>query len=737
MTKQEIQDYVDKLTLYLEQKKGKQVFDWLYSLLEKLQNWQLQEKLQSLEETYKTMLRYLADGIQDPSRDKIYAHLVYSLYQIADIAVFQIKTIHDHALFYERKRACRSYVPETTAELIAELEDKTGQMALLSLSEGEERIPQWKELDLQKEIIVRKLFYKVWLSDPWTNDEKTRWAGLLKTQPDAENLPCLIVTGLTLNLLEVFDEKKAMLLFEAIQNKNEDVRERALTGMVLFLRKYDYRLPVYPAIIECVHQLAEDPKFIRKIRHILLQFILSRETEKITQKINSELIPELMKKIGSTENIQTKLTDWMADTGLEEKNPEWQTIIENSGLQEQFQELTELQMEGADVMHSSFIHLKNYPFFNEPGNWFLPFTLPGEGIEDKQLARLADVLATSTLLCNSDKYSFYLSISQMPEKYRKSMIEQFSAESDAMNEIRKEELPDASKTIDYRARQYIQDLYRFYKLHPRRKDFEDIFEWQPEFYKVPSIHRLMKDSESLLMIGEYYFNKNYFEEAGDIFDRLLQTDPTNDVLFQKKAYSLQMLGKLKEALDAYQKAELLNANHSWTIKKLAHLHRILKNTKDALLYYKKAEQLHPDNLSIQLSIGHCYLELKEYEQALKYYFKVEYLTKNKEKAWRPIAWTSFRMGKYQQATDYFNKLIESEPHFTDYLNAGHVQLASGHTKEAIRLYSSALETGKQSPEDFAALFANDIPDLMEAGVAQENIPFILDCIFYGFSSDVS
>jgi tetratricopeptide (TPR) repeat protein len=730
MTKEQIQDYFDRLITSLEQKKGKQVFDLLRPLLSQLQDWRLQEKFQSWEETYKTMLRYLADDIQDPSRDKVYADLVRSLYQIIDTTIFRLKTIHDPSLFYEQKRALRSHVPETAAELVAELEDKTGEMALLILSEEETAVSKLKALNFQKEIVARKLFHTVWLSDPWTNDEQNLWAELLETQPGTENLPCMIATGLTLSLLEVFDERKAMLLLQAIQNKNEEVRERALTGTVLFLRKYDTRLTTYPAIIERIHQLAEETGFIRKIRHILLQFILSRETERITRKINSELIPELMKKIGSRENLPLKLADWMADAGLEEKNPEWQTIIENSGLQEQFRELTELQMEGADVMHSSFIHLKNYPFFSEPGNWFLPFSVFSEGIEDKQMARLAEVLITSTLLCNSDKYSFYLSISQMPEHYRKSMIEQFSAESDAMNEIRKEELPGASKTIDYRTRQYIQDLYRFYKLHPRRKDFEDIFELQPEFYNVPSIHRLIKDDEDWRMIGEYYFNKNYFKEANHIFDRLLQTDPTNDVLHQKKGYALQMLGKLEDALAAYQKAELLNADHSWTIKKLAHLHRILKNTKDALAYYKKAEQLNPDNLSIQLSIGHCLLELKEYEQALKYYFKVEYLAGNKEKAWRAIAWTSFRAGKHRQAADYFDKLIAGQPHFTDYLNAGHVQWASGRTRAAIRLYRRSLEATNHSPADFSVIFSADIPDLIEAGIAPENIPLILDCVFY-------
>jgi tetratricopeptide (TPR) repeat protein len=731
MTRQETQSYFDQLTRFFKQRKGKQAFEWLQTLVSKLQNWQLQEKLQSLEETYKTMLRYVADDICDPGREKVYANLVHALYQIADTAVLQIKTERDNTFFYERRRTFRIHVRETTEELIAELEQKTDRMSLLGSLSGDEYDPEWKESDLERELIVRKLFYRVWMGEPWNNDEKTRWAKLLASQSDTRIFPCLVVTGLTLNLLEVFDEKKAIQLFEIAQNNADaEVSARALTGVALFLRKYDYRLPAYPQILEHIHSLEENPKLIRKIRQILLQFILSRETEKITYMINSELIPELMKKMNYTDNIPMKLVDWMSDAGLADKNPEWQTIIETSGLQDQFRELSELQMEGADVMHSSFIHLKNYFFFNEPGHWFLPFAISPKGIEDKQLIQLAGMLETSTLLCNSDKYSFYFSVSHMPENYRKMMIGQLATEAEAVREMRQNEFADTSKTIDYQTRQYIQDLYRFYKLHPQKDDFEDIFELQPEFYKVPSIRQLIGDEESLRMIGEYYFGKNYFEEANDLFDIILQSDPSNDVLYQKKGYGLQMMGRMEEALDAYQKAELLNANHSWTIKKIAHLHRILKNPKEALLYYKKAEQFTPDNLAIQLNIGHCYLELKDYEQALKHYFKVEYLTKNKEKAWRPIAWTCFRMGKYEQALDYFNKLIDNEPHFTDYLNAGHLHLASGRTRNAIRLYRSSIEAGKLSQDAFAEQFENDIPDLEDAGVEREKIRFVLDCVFY-------
>ncbi|MDR2085620.1 MAG: tetratricopeptide repeat protein, partial [Dysgonamonadaceae bacterium] len=232
------------------------------------------------------------------------------------------------------------------------------------------------------------------------------------------------------------------------------------------------------------------------------------------------------------------------------------------------------------------------------------------------------------------------------------------------------------------------------------------------------------------VIGEFYFNKNYFEEATDIYSLLLKEDPDNHVLYQKKGYCLQMLGQVKEALAVYLNAEVFDSNNSWIIKKIAHCYRLLKQPDEALLYYKKAERLNPDNLSVQLNIGHCYLELKNYDEALKSYFKVEYLDKNKPKAWRPIAWCSFLAGKHEQATEYFNRIMESNPNATDYLNAGHAQLALKNNKEAVRLYALSLKHPENSREKFVETFTNDIPDIVRAGVEMQNLPFILDQVMY-------
>ena len=732
MNKQELKFIFQKITEALEQKRMKEVFDGINSLLNNLSNWQLKENIFEWEENYKRMLLYLSEGVNDPKQEKIYTDLLRLVYQLADQAIAEIKTAQLWSYPYENRKSLAYYVPESTEQLIDAMNDWIGKITLVDLLEdGEEKKTSLQKMEEDRGKIENKLFRKIWLSAQWKSDEQNHWLQALNNKLFPLSSQCLIISALTLSLEELFDERKVQVLLDTCENEQKELRQRALTGLLLFLRRYDKRLYLYPSINNRLQHLSEQSRFVKDVRYIILQFILSKETEKITRIMKEEIIPGMI-KISPKLNNKIRLDELFGETGFDEKNPEWQNLIDESGLSDRLQEFSELQLEGADVMLSSFLHLKNFPFFNEMQNWFIPFNPNAPSMEDLPISDLVKILFKSNLLCNSDKYSFYFSISQMPDEYKNSMMGRFSDDSSAVQEMLQEEMPDhPSDKIHPAARQYIQDLYRFYKLFFRHKDFEDIFEIKPEYYRIPAVAQFISDKESLTIIGEYYFQKNHFTEAIEIFDRLLQDNPNDETFLQKKGYCFQMLGNLEEAVSVYLNAELLNSNHSWTIKKLAHCYRALKQPQQALEYYQRAAALSPDNLSIQLLIGHCYLELKDYPEALKCYFKVEYLSKNKEKAWRPIAWCSFLTGKYKEAMDYYAKILEINPNAIDYLNAGHVRLVMGNNKEALNLYSQALNAQGNSFEKFLESFTADTPDLLQAGVKPENIPILLDCLMYG------
>ena len=121
--------------------------------------------------------------------------------------------------------------------------------------------------------------------------------------------------------------------------------------------------------------------------------------------------------------------------------------------------------------------------------------------------------------------------------------------------------------------QYIQDLYRFFKLNPYRNNFYDIFKLSINFYDKKSIAPLISHVEDMRKIASYCFDKNNFKEAKDIFERLVAIDNENDDLWQKIGYCKQMLNDQEGALSAYLQADLFRPNNSWIIKRIAQLYR--------------------------------------------------------------------------------------------------------------------------------------------------------------------
>jgi tetratricopeptide (TPR) repeat protein len=334
-------------------------------------------------------------------------------------------------------------------------------------------------------------------------------------------------------------------------------------------------------------------------------------------------------------------------------------------------------------------------------------------------------------LCNSDKYSFCFSIQSLPKENREFMAQGIKAEMDQLKELEEdEELTQPGRKAEFISNQYVQDLYRFYKLFPRKNDFEDIFSWRFDFHNRQALGEILKEDPKVLRnIAEFYFAKNYFDEAAEIFGFLLEQEK-NGELYQKLAYCYQKKGIFEKALEGYLKAELYDINRLWNLKKIALCYRNLKQPDKALEYYKAAEKIDSENLNNQLNIGHCLLELNEYDEALKCYFKVEYLAPGNKKVWRPIAWCSFLTGKKEQAEKYFLQLIEDEPNKHDYMNMGHVQWSLGNRKEALEFYRKSISKEGFSEAEFLDVFQEDLTHLLDQGVDSDDVPIMLDQLRY-------
>jgi tetratricopeptide (TPR) repeat protein len=689
----------------------KPAFDSIQGLIAGTGLYSFQNKLNELQETYQYMLRYFAEGTKDPMQDQIYASIRTGSYELTDQIRHEALIAESPEAYYAVKRT----IDIQSIDIKELIDDSQSQYELEDFVNYENSVSQ--------------LFAKIWttafLSEKNTNPIRKSLKS--KTFPSAAK--CQIVSALLLGLQISFDKEKLYLLFDAANLKDEEVRIRALIAICLTLYTYRKRTFFYPGIQHRLDSLAETPDFKRIMNTIIIRFILSRETEKVTHKLQEEIIPAMM-KLAPKINPNINLTD-SSEPGADDMNPEWKNILADSKLTKKLEEYNQMQEEGVDVMHSTFIHLKHFPFFRNISNWFLPFTLKHsafKGIET--FGSALETILQASFMCNSDKYSLYFSIFQIPEEHRKAMINQMDSQLNEMNKQVGEELKSKHNKVENIVGQYIQDLYRFYKLFPRHTDFDDIFNWTLDFHRLPILSPYFSDAETLINIAEFYLRKGYFDNAQDIYQQLVAESTHDEMLYQKLGYCKQMNGDFTGALDEYLRSEILNPDSKWLTRRIANCYRTLKQPEKALQYYLRYDQLNPDNASILINVGHCYMEIKNYNEALKYYFKADYLEPDSHKAWRPIAWCSFLAGKYDQARNYYKKILENQPQTQDYLNAGHTEWSLQNIKKALIYYKAAIQSESGNFNKFHELFEEDIPDLILVGIEPSEIDLLLDQLRY-------
>lgn len=720
---------------YIEQKQLKDALESIKEFSAMQQNWVVTEKITELTTNYQFMLHYLIEGKRDPEQQRIYNKLIRDIYTVAEDAAEQLLLQESTSIFFDKMRLMGLRTPITIEEYKSIISKQADTLSFIDLlEEGPEKESRVRQATIAHENMQQELFYTVFVSPRANDDFITSCRHFIEDESIPLQDKALFISAMTMNILQRFDARKIEFLLDMCNHPDPELAIRSITGIIPIFQIYNSRLELYSGCSDRMKLLSDDKAFGRRFIAAIIGFIQAHETEKITKKLTEEIIPEMM-KLSPMIGKKIKLDEWMGETGFDEKNPEWQKILDETGLTDKLQEFTELQLEGADVFHSTFSNLKSYPFFQQMSNWFLPFTSQHSSIQQLFVNRserdsLVEILSGSSLICNSDKYSFCLSIMMMPDNYRKMMASQLGAESDELKSMQtEEETLKPFQKEETLIKQYIQDLYRFFKLFSRRNEFHDIFELPLNYHRLPAFQPVVMQPNHLEKIALYYFEKNNFNEALNAYTLLAETRNGKSEVWQKIGYCRQMMADMEGALEAYLHADLMEGDNTWILNRIAHCYRVLKEPVTALEYYRRLEQFRPDDLNIQLNIGHCHLELKEYEKALNYYFKVEMLNSNNTRAWRSIAWCAFLSRKLDVAERYYARIVEAKPNAHDYLNAGHVALCLEQTKESVELYKRSLDKAG-SFEIFQSMLAEDENELQEAGVNTSILPIILDKIRY-------
>lgn len=735
MNYNEVQKIRDEIFQLLSIREIKEACAKLLTLAVNLREWNTTEKVSETETAYRYMLNYQFDGVADPHREEVFGSIMRGLYELTEDAADELMGLDSPDIFYEKRRLESFHAPLSLPEYLTKLKEVEEAFGLTDLLADEnDRLAKMRHLSVQKERLATEIFMSVFVASRLSSEKKSDYLDFVQSKDISTENKSLFLSALTLNLLHRFDPQKFSVLITTSSADDADIRARAIVGIVFVVLKYDNRLQFYPESKLELDSVGQTDTFKKALFPILVQLIRTKQTESISRKMMDEIIPEMM-KFSSKLGRKLSPEDFMDESDLSEKNPEWKKDLEASGLSKKLQEYTELHLEGADVFHSTFASLKNFPFFRELSNWFLPFYPSYSQVLELTSGKKNNILLTaiskSGYMCDSDKYSFCLSLLQLPEQQHQMIAMRLGEESGELEKLQKEEMIFNPRITDeIISNQYIQNLYRFFKLFSRRDNFEDIFSFSANFYEYQSLRPLISETETMTRLAMYCFDKNHFKEAEAIYMLLIeQNQQIQSEWWQKIGYCRQMQNNIEGAIEAYKQADMLNGDNSWTIKRLAHCYRLLKKPEVALEYFLRAAVLQPNNISVQLNIGHCYLDMESYDEALNCYFKIEFENTANTKTQRPIAWTTFLAGKLDLSESYYEQLIAGKPSPHDYLNLGHIYLRTNQLKKAIEEYVQSLKLIGNF-DAFRKIFQEDEDVLRKIGVDLDLIPRLLDQIRY-------
>ena len=697
---------------FLEERRLKEALAQLYALTIEAECWNLQTETETLQSTYNYMLQYAAQGTDDPERNHLYNKIRRKAYELADEADFLNKSKKGNGYFSEKVRQTRQNPPHSFSEIELSLESFTEDLGIMQLEHLDQETfsRKQKDLFLRHEKTTDELFNKIWHGTHWTEEEQNEANALLNSLLVPVNDLAVMVSAVTLSLFRMFDARKFKFLLNAYRSRKENiVSQRALIGILLVAYYQGNRITLYPELLAELSLMSESESCKEQANTIQILLLLSRETEKIDKKMREEIIPQMIKK---TQRLKPdfKITD-IDDP--EDKNPEWEKDIDE--INRKIQELGELQMEGADTYMGTFAQLKNYPFFKQAAHWFYPF--------DKQVSEIAEIftpaeenaksfiniLLDSPVFCNSDKYSFCLALSSIPGTQRSMLSAEISEQNEAVRESMDKLATEKENNnkANVVSRQYIHDLYRFYKLWIFRNEQHDIFKDQLDLWKCDTLKPLFNQPERLKQIADHLFAKDYLSEASELYTALSQTLQTDAGIKQKLGFSLQKLKKYQDAVNVYKQADILNPDHAWTLKHMGQCFKHMHEYEQALECFYRAENIQPENLNLLLQIGQCLATLRNYDKALTYFFKVEYLEKAPANAQRAIGWCYFMTGKYEDALKFYEKLLQSpETQTSDWLNTGHIYMASGNIPKATECYRE-VQKRSQTHDEFLKLYWAD------------------------------
>lgn len=652
-------------------------------------------------QSYKYMLQYAMTGKEDKGRDLLINDISNNIKGLCKDLIADLDSATSSKIFYATRR-------------LEKIQNNSFENLLLKFALSDKRyksdISEGKydtSVAREREALIDNIFEYV-MALPFNPTARLNIIkGLCADPNESLELKCIVVSALFVSLSQLYDRHKLITLLDIYEVSDSGrLSARLLISIMLILSQWHDEINDDISLKQRLDNWKDSIQNYTRLRDAVMAFLNTFDTSRINNKMKNEILP-------SFRNIPSDvLKDFQKRYGngdLEdmEFNPEWEEMLRKSGLEDKMKEFAEMQSEGADLMMMAFSDLKALPFFNKLSHWFLSYDRNRSDLafirdpQNKAFARLLDVNGP---FCDTDKYSFALTLSQLPDLNRRMISSQIEASLEQLK-IESEEaaLYQANPEFNSEMIKFLRDLYRFFNLFRLKNEFYNPLKYPLNYIKLPVLGEWLDDFELNSKAAEFYFQRGYYRDALMLYDQIVKEGSSDGFLWEKIGFCHQSLGNPQSALETYQKAEFFFPEKNWLRKMIAFCLKATQRYVEASEYYKMVLDTDPDNVRLLFNTALSLLEAKKYGEALEYCHKALFLKGNDRKIMSLTAACEILSGNISKGKNIIDRLLVEFGFDQTKDNLILLLLYNLETRDFDAAYKNFLQLGKDSKERIATV----------------------------------
>lgn len=629
------------------------------------------DKRDNLARRYSRVVDYWLDGYVDPDFDGQYGSCIKELYGFVSDAILLYDVTHGGYLAAAYNRMHKSWKEYSIETFRSALEKFVGDVAMLELEQPHKL--QDKKLNIYSlhAAVANDLFDYIISSPQWTAGQAQGFLDMLLSPTIADTDRQLVVSAVMIACLEIFDFRKFKLLADVcLLSDCEAVRQRALVGWAFVLT--DKNTVIYPEVRQVVLSVVGNERLCSELLELQMQLYYCLNESRDTKKLHDEIMPNLIKNnnLRITPNgIEEKDDDPMDDILHPEAAERNMEQLENS-----FNKMKEMQQGGADIYFAGFSQMKRFPFFDRMSNWFLPYYAEHPSFlqiaDDGGSVGLATRMALKAPFCDSDKYSFVFAMKDTLKRVPASMREMLSSSAN----LNFGELMgvDAGSPAILR-RQYLQGLYRFYKVFPARTNFCNPFGPQADGDATPRyLFFANKLFSSTPLTAESLRLAAFLYKMGHYVDMRMVLSVVDGNAGGSRYYMLRgnMLLRLAEqnvadygdlsAAECFGKVLQTEPDNAKALAGYARALFSAQRYDEAATAYSRLVDMKPDSFAYKLYYSTSLTNAGHYSEAVMVLYELYYVQPDNIGVKRVLARALMGEGKYAKALEFYKELDKLE-----------------------------------------------------------------------------